>query len=89
MLPSAPYFHTPSIYALPAVKETKFDTHTRQQAKLEFSVFYSSCFEIANWKENFLDRKVACILQIQFPVNFYMDAIELSPTDKMASILTQ
>ena len=32
--PSPPYSHTPSVYVLPAVKETKFGIHTRQQAKL-------------------------------------------------------
>jgi len=45
---SAPRSQTPSAYVSPSVWGTKFHTHTKQQATLQFCI--SLYFWIANWK---------------------------------------
>jgi hypothetical protein len=37
--PSAPYSRTPSAYVLPLTPDTKFHTHTKLQATLQFRIF--------------------------------------------------
>ena len=47
---SAPCFQTPSAYVPPSMWATKFHTHTKQQAKLQFYISLSLHFWTADWK---------------------------------------
>jgi len=47
---STPHSPTPSAYVPPSMWATKFHTHIKQQAKLQFCISYSLHFWIANWR---------------------------------------
>jgi hypothetical protein len=52
---------------------TKFHTHTKQRAKLYFSISTSIYFWIANCK--ILPRMIACIPWLQSALNFFLTRI--------------
>ena len=70
---SAPYSQKPSAHVPSSMCETKFHTHTKQQAKLEFCIFQSLQFWIENWKTKGSashDRMIENIPWFQFALNF-------------------